>query len=106
MSPSDWKAVFDALGNRYRRRLLVSLLEHNPQRDEVNVPEDVHAGEKELTILQAEMFHNHLPQLEAAGFVRWDRDAHEVVKGPRFEEIRPVLELLHRHADELPDGWL
>ena len=97
---------FEALANIYRRRLLVALLEHNPQRDNVDVPEDVHKGENALEVLQIEFQHSHLPRLEEAGFIRWNRDTHEVVKGPRFDEIRPLLELMQNHADELPDDWL
>lgn len=95
-----------ALTDTHRRRLLVALLEHNPQRDTVAVPEDVHEGEKALETLQTKFYHSHLPRLEEAGFIRWNRDTHEVVKGPRFEEIRPLLELMRDHADELPDDWL
>ena len=98
--------LFDALSNVHRRRLLVALLEHNPQKDEITVSEDVHEGEKVLEILQAEFYHSHFPQLEEAGFIRWKQDSHEVVKGPRFDEIQPLLELMRDHADELPDDWL
>ncbi|WP_159901916.1 ArsR family transcriptional regulator [Salinirussus salinus] len=97
---------FQALADAHRRRLLVALLEHNPQRDSIVVPEDVHEGEKSLEALQIEFYHVHLPQLEEAGFILWNRDTHEVMRGPRFDEIRPLLELLHNHADELPDDWL
>ena len=53
-----------------------------------------------------EMRHTHLPKLVEYGFVEWDRDTHEVVKGPEFDEIEPLLELLDEHDDELPEGWL
>ena len=102
----DWESMFAVLQSDARRRLLVALLDHNPQRDEVNVPDAAHVGEKELEVLQVAMYHHHLPMLEANGYVRWDREAHEVVKGPNFDEIRPLLELIHNHRDELPDGWL
>lgn len=92
-----------ALANEHRRRLLVALLEHNPQ-DDVPVPENVHVGEKELEILQIEMWQTHLPKLEDAGFIHWDRETHTVSKGPRFEDIRSLLELMDNHSDELPDG--
>ena len=95
----------EALADTHRRRLLVALLEHNPQRDTGAVPEDVHEGEKALAALQTQFHHSHLPRLEDAGFVRWNRDTHEVMKGPRFDEIRPLLELMRDHADGLPDDW-
>ena len=104
--PVDWEAMFAALRNHSRRRLLVALLDHNPQEDSVKPSKAAHVGEKDLEVLQAKMYHKHLPTLEAAGFIRWDRENHEVVKGPKFDEIRPLLELIHNHRDELPDGWL
>ncbi|WP_246989248.1 DUF7344 domain-containing protein [Halorientalis marina] len=97
---------FEALTNIHRRRLLVALLNHNSQRDSIIVPEDIHEGEKTLEKLQTKLYHWHLPVLEEAGFIRWNQDTHEVVKGPKFDDIRPLLELLQDHADELPDDWL
>ena len=97
---------FEALSNVHRRRLLVALLDHNPQRDDIAVPEDVHKGTKALETLELELYHSHLPRLEEAGFIRWNQDTHEVMKGPRFDEIRPLLELIRDHADELPDDLL
>ena len=97
--------AFSALSNVHRRRVMMSLAEHNPQKDtSIHVPEDVHVGEKELDDLQIELYHTHLPQLEEAGFIRWKKDEHEIVKGPRFEEVRPVVELIANSTDELPDN--
>lgn len=105
MDYRHWDAVFTALKNHYRRRLLIRLLEHNPQ-DPVDLPNDVHLGETDRERLNAELYHNHLPKLEELGFIRWDRETNEVVKGPKFDEIRPLLQLIHEHRDELPDGWV
>jgi hypothetical protein len=44
--------------------------------------------------------------MEAAGFITWDRESNEVRKGPRFEELRPLLELLDNHADDIPGEWV
>ena len=97
--------VADALGDRQRRALLVALLAHNPQDDSPVVVTD--AGENGDAVERlVEMEHVHLPKLEEYGFIEWDRDEHEVRKGPDFAEIRPLLELLDDHADELPSGWL
>ncbi|MXR41542.1 ArsR family transcriptional regulator [Halobaculum sp. WSA2] len=94
----------DALGHSQRRKLLRAVL-HNPEDDgSVRIDSD-ESNRKELERL-VEMNHVHLPKLEDAGFITWDRNADEVSKGPNFEEIRPLLEILVSHADELPDGWL
>lgn len=91
----------DALGDPLRRRLLVNLEEHTPQ----DIPESVHEGERELETLRMELFHTHLPMLEEEDIVQWHRDAGEVVKGPRFDEIHSLVSLIDAHADELPYHW-
>ena len=93
-----------ALAHPLRRRLLVALLDHNPQKDTIDST-SVHQGDWPLEVLQSEMYHSHLPKLEEVGFIEWHQDTHEVVKGPRFDEIRPLLELIDAHADELPADW-
>lgn len=40
------------------------------------------------------------------GFIEWDRETHEISKGPNWEHIGPIIKLVHDHQDELPDGWL
>ena len=97
---------FEALADVQRRRLLVALLDHDPQQDEVAIPNDVNEGEKPLEVLQTEFSHSHLPKLEEAGFITWNQDTQKVVKGPKFAEIRPFIELMRDHAHELPDDWL
>ncbi len=86
---------FDALGNEHRRELLVELLDENPLSDTVQDSLDVDSepGESEQE-LQIAMYHLHLPKLVDYGFIGWNKDTHEVVKGPRFEEIRPLLEFV------------
>ncbi len=97
--------ALDALGHVQRRRLLVALLDHNPQDDSPSVitgsDQDVDALE-ELVAME----HVHLPKLVEYGYITWDREQREVSKGPEFEEIRPLLDLLVEHEDELPQGWL
>lgn len=97
--------LFDAFANVHRRRLLAALLEHDPKRDTIDVPEDVHEGEKDLESLRLAFYHSHLPRLADADIVRWDRETHDVRKGPRFDEIRPLLKLVGDDVNELPDDW-
>lgn len=97
--------ALDALAHVQRRKLLVALLEHNPQDD---APVRIVESEDEHDTVQrlVKMEHTHLPKLEKYGFIVWDRERNEVSKGPNFAEIRPLLELLDDHGDELPAGWL
>lgn len=97
----------DVLANRYRRRVLIALLEHNPQDDnDPQIPDDVTLETDALDSLMINMRHTHLPKLEEAGFIEWDREANTIKQGPQFEEVQPLLELMANHADELPDDWL
>ena len=98
--------VLDALGNPYRRQLLVALLDHNPQDDDDRDPLDVLSDEEEARVLESELLHAHLPKLDDRGFITWDRSTNKISKGPQWDEIAPVLKLMHDHQGELPDGWL
>jgi DNA-binding MarR family transcriptional regulator len=95
-----------ALSNPYRRQLLVALLEHNPQDDDDRDPLDLLSETEESTVLESELVHNHLPKLEKMGYITWDRPTNEISKGPKWDEIAPLLTLINDHQDELPDGWL
>lgn len=98
-------AMFRALADKRRRRLLIALLEHDPG-DDLPVPDVVRPDDQPVETLGLELHHVHLPVLEDRGFVEWDREANSVSAGPNFEEIRPFLELMDRHRDDLPDCWI
>lgn len=106
MDTNKWSQYFDVLSNVHRRRLLVALLDHNPQRFEIRPAEGVNEADMAQSTLRVEMHHLHLPKLEGAGFIRWERESGEIYKGPRFEEIRPLLELFEKNSDGLPEGWV
>jgi hypothetical protein len=96
---------FDILSHPLRRRLLVALGKKNP-RDEDDITSDSIAGDGDsLELFKQKMYHQHLPKLEEAGFINWDRDSGTITRGPRFEEIEPLIELMNNHQDELPDDW-
>lgn len=97
----EFDDLLDALAHIQRRKLLVALLGHDPQDDESVVIDT----DEELDRL-IQMTHVHLPKLEAYGFIDWNRETNEVSRGPQFEEIRPLLELLQSHEDDLPAEWL
>jgi hypothetical protein len=42
--------------------------------------------------------------LESAGFVRWNPKTHRVARGPKFDQIAPLLRVLDERCEELPDG--
>ncbi|RKD93468.1 DUF7344 domain-containing protein [Halopiger aswanensis] len=92
--------VFDALAAAQRRRLLFALLDDAPQHvtELSGVPWSIPKSEAD-TIAE---HHRHLPKLDESGFIDWDREEQVITKGPRFDEIEPVLECLNDRRDELP----
>lgn len=95
--------IFDALADRYRRQLLVELLDRNPTSERRSGGRSERSRPDETAIRSR---HVHLPKLEEQGYISWNRERGLVMKGPRFDEIEPVLELLHEHRAELPENWV
>lgn len=103
--PVPFNDVFDLFSEADRRRLLLALYRSNPRDVDELLPEDVTVeGEDQDLVLQA-LEHTEIARLHVADYIEWDPETDTVAKGPRFDEIAPVVKLLHDHADELPDGW-
>lgn len=112
----DTDAVFDALAAAQRRQVLVGLLDHEPQHvaklsDASREMADAHeaflsqylSDSRESAAVDKELLRTHfvhLPKLVEYGFAEWDRDTKVITKGPRFDEIRPFLELLDDQRDD------
>lgn len=96
---AQFDQALDALGHQYRRRLAVRLLEHNPQDTKTVSKATADAAADTDAI---ERVHVHLPKLETAGYITWDRESGIVEKGPRWEEVASVVKVLQAHEDELP----
>ena len=108
--------AFEPLADGQRRELLIEVLESGrydvPElsdasqeiaeanrgflREYLSTARESSAGDKELI----RMHLVHIPTLADDRFIEWNRDDHVVTKGPRFDELVPVLELI----DELRDG--
>ncbi|WP_247001317.1 DUF7344 domain-containing protein [Halosolutus gelatinilyticus] len=104
--------VFNILADDYRRCTLIALLEETDRREETSrtanrhLPDDVALGEAGRDKRILELRHCHLPMLADSELIAWDRDANEIARGPRFDEAKPLLELLADHSDDLPEGWV
>ncbi|MBV0924608.1 transcriptional regulator [Halomicroarcula limicola] len=102
---TSWDTMLKCLQNRDRRRLLVALLGCDSE-EHITVPEDIHTGERELSRLQIQLYHSHLPMLVDREYIQWNKENHIVEKGPNFDEIAPLVELIHQNQDGLPDDWI
>lgn len=89
-----------ALGNPHRRAILVGL---DAGQIETAGGAMMRSGQAEE--IKRELEEEHLPLLEDAGYIEWDSETNKIEKGPNFEEIQPILELMRNHPEELPPGW-
>jgi len=96
--------LFDVLSKPPRRRILSALAETNSRAVTEFVPGEVTGDERREDVL-VRLHHTHLPKLDEPGFIEWNPDSQTVERGPRFDEVVPVVELLLDHRDELPSGW-
>lgn len=83
----DRYAVFELLSNGHRHRLLTTLLEEGsttaiPPSDDT---------EADLESVRIALYHIHLPKLDDAGLIEWDRDQNQVSKGPKFKTVVDLL---------------
>jgi hypothetical protein len=97
--------AFDALRHPYRRRILLLVAEHNPRAEDEFAVDDLATDDDDRELLATDLYHVHLPRLAEAGYVEWNADVETIRRGPNFDEIAPLLALMHDHRDELPDGW-
>lgn len=101
VSSAGWDRVLDVLSHRQRRLILFMLARGEPVTEsglQVRGSDDARRGENAVR-------HIHLPKLAEAGYVDWDRDTGAITKGPRYDEVEPLLELIENHSDELPPDW-
>lgn len=98
-------SMFAVLSHPYRRRILTMIAERNPRDGDEFAVEELATPEDDLSLFADEAYHGHLPKLDDAGYVEWDREDDVIRRGPRFHEIAPLIALMRDHADELPAGW-
>jgi hypothetical protein len=79
-----------------RRRQLLTLLLDRADQEEVAIPDSVIQDDADRDAVRLAFHHMHLPKLDECGLVEWDRDAGVVTKGPNFDNVRPLVEVVER----------
>lgn len=83
----------DSLAAERRRQLLFSLVDTQRVDGVCDDPEAWCAG-CDSEDFRVALYHVHLPKLADHGLVEWDREADAVARGPAFEEVLPLLEVV------------
>jgi hypothetical protein len=96
--------ALDVLASGSRRRLLLDL-SHRERLDVGDRIDVIADGSGVDADLRQTLYHVHLPKLSRLGYVRWDRTEEVVTRGPAFESIVPLLDLLSANRENLPGEW-
>lgn len=97
--------MLDSLCHPARRRILTLLAEVGPGGADGVTLEGVAATVDGSDRPAVELVHAHLPKLDGAEYVDWDRNSGTIGRGPRFDEVAPLVELPYVHRAELPAEW-
>lgn len=102
-----WDQVFRAVSAEPRRQVIGSLLDA-PADEAVLLPESADSDhvQKSPEELRIDLYHRHLPLLADLGFIEWETDPLVAVRGPRFDEVAAVFEVLSSSATELPESLI
>lgn len=103
----DRDELFSLLGNERRRRTIRYLLENEVETVEVDTLAAALAGEADdepasggdRQRVATSLAHTHLPKLEAAGVLDYDRDRNRVAATPLVAVFQPYLESMPRAGD-------
>ena len=93
------------MSDEYRRHVLFALSDHGPgEEGEFTLDSFASRRYDDSAVATAEtmLFHAHLPSLVDKGYIEWDPDDGVIRRGPNFDEIASLLEVLADHRGELP----
>lgn len=93
--------ALSALSHACRRRLLFELYEEVEPGETVPISA-IHAAPFWTERRRILLYHVHLPKLAEHGYITWNRAEETIRRGPRWDEIEPLLDLVHSHLSELP----
>lgn len=104
---SSLDGLFEMLRDPVRRRILTALVQANPRNedDAEFSPVDFATEDERRDAFLVSLQHTHLPKLADSRFIEWDQGTGTVTRGPRFDEMAALVELMMAHEDELPHDW-
>ncbi|WP_435345748.1 GAF domain-containing protein [Haloarchaeobius sp. HRN-SO-5] len=85
-------SMMGALTDRTRRVILMALLGGTTETSIATLERELNHEKGRLRL-----YHNHLPKLANSGYIKWDKDANTVSKGPKFSEVEPLVQRLKEY---------
>lgn len=98
-----WDQLYEALSAEPRRMIISSLLDE-PEERRLPLPDAAESPNQseDTETLRVQLHHHHLPLLAEAGYICWEKEPFVVQRGPRFNELGYILELVADSIDEIP----
>lgn len=94
---------FEVLSDSYRRGIVV-LLTDLEQEEAVSF--DALLGiDRATDNPETELYHKHLPKLDDWGYIEWERERGTIRRGPCFEELEDLVEVLRENVDGITEEW-
>ena len=97
--------IFESLSHASRRWLLTRLSDVGHGDAEESISEESIRENEVMEPFVSEIFDRHLPLLDEAELIDWDRERQSIERGSRFDEITPIMQLIADHQDELSREW-
>ncbi len=98
--------LFDCLADQDRRSILSRLHEvTSHDEDELSLAA-LTIDTEDIELFEIQLYHVHLPKLEAAGFVEWNHETDVIGRGSYFDVIVPFVTLADEYPNESTSGWL
>jgi hypothetical protein len=94
--------MFEVMSHPFRRRILFRLSDYTSGSEGELTTGALKMGGDEPNVLAIQLRHLHFPKLANAGYIDWDESTDTVRRGPMFDEVEPLLRLMHNHQEELP----
>jgi hypothetical protein len=90
--------MFTVLSHTDRRQILLLLAQHD-SASEFDVDDLSQVSDSQD--IELSLYHNHLPKLSQTGFINWNRETDTISRGPQFEKIEHILDLLVERREKL-----
>lgn len=93
VASSQIDGMMDVLSREARRFVLLTLLDDDAETSIEVVLRTIDSQRAEV-----QLYHTHLPKLEHAGYIEWRPGSDRITRGPRFDEIQPLVRLLEEYT--------
>jgi hypothetical protein len=98
-STVDVEEVFSTLAHPFRRCILTALMSKEPRWQDEFETKEFRPSDMDRRVSKIRIHHFHLPYLDDAGFIDWQRKTGMVTRGGHFEDMRSMIIAIEETLD-------